>query len=773
MMQWLQSNTRRACLFATLLAVLAGCDGGEDAAQSPPQPSTFDVAATKPTGKPVAGTVREVPGTASTPQIAGGEATRPPVSSPAGSRVAGSIAPPVPSQIVVPASGVFVPDPPSAVQPAPVSRFTEVAPDTIGGATYQPSPALEYDLGNLVAAASGSPGISTIFITPVKGWLRYPQAAASPLAAATRFPILVFLHGQHSPLDPSYQGYDYLARDLAAHGYVVLSIDANAINGAGGFGDSSSRSRAQLVLGTLDRLRQIDDFGQVDAQGSPGKLDPLRGRLDFTRIGIMGHSRGGQGVANAILFNKSRHGVTKDDLQAALMARGGDFSADFPDLANAVTPATATAPAGTDEARYAAALEKYNIYYADGSDVRTAPQYAFKGAFLLAPTDFDGNLGLNNVPLAVLLPSCDGDVNDLAGAATFDHNRFGPADDQAPRYQILVRGTNHNAYNTIWAPTPDATNDYCEKSGIYLTGEDQRQNGLFLLNSFMRYHVGGEKKFAAYWNGTAQLPPPACPAGTATCDERVVLTVQKGAAGRQLIHKFDGDGITPDADGTIKPDGLKISALGGTIAFSGFDAFARYGMVLGSGYALDKSVPDRLQGFAYDYSQGQGLQSVAEHVELIWSKPPAPGPAAPKRDVSIFTQLNGISARGYDSLTFRVAVVQPIGQEVVVTLADGTGHAASVTASDFSDALYLAPRPKGDGRPLVNDARNTPYIDNRDVKTILNMVAIPLDAFEGVDRTKLTALTLAFPKESGKVAITDIELQDLGRQKPQQTAALH
>jgi hypothetical protein len=56
---------------------------------------------------------------------------------------------------------------------------------------------------------------------------------------------------------------------------------------------------------------------------------------------------------------------------------------------------------------------------------------------------------------------------------------------------------------------------------------------------------------------------------------------------------------------------------------------------------------------------------------------------------------------------------------------------------------------------------DAPYSSGQ-VKMLLNMVAIPLKAFEGVDLTSLKELKLAFPKESGKVAITDIELQNLG-----------
>jgi hypothetical protein len=152
------------------------------------------------------------------------------------------------------------------------------------------------------------------------------------------------------------------------------------------------------------------------------------------------------------------------------------------------------------------------------------------------------------------------------------------------------------------------------------------------------------------------------------------------------------------------------------------------------------------------------MRSVADHAELAWSKAGA----------SVVTDLTGLSITGYDTLTFRLAVVQPIGQEAEVTLADSAGNSATLMASDFSDALYLAPRSMDDGRPMTNDSRNTPFADDQ-VKTLLNMVAIPLRAFEGVDMTKLKELKLTFPKESGKVAITDIELQNLGREKPAET----
>ncbi|WP_139217652.1 hypothetical protein [Phyllobacterium sp. CL33Tsu] len=693
-----------------------------------------------PTEGPVVGTVTVVPGTGSPdPQLGGGEAI--------------PLTGPTDTQIVMPAAE------------EKVVRFTEIAPDTVGGATFKPSPALDYDLGNLVASTAGQYGIyetatpsdDEVFITPIRGQIRYPQPLKSA-ATAERFPIIIFLHGNHWNTDPSYRGYDYIAQDLAAHGYVVASIDANGINSGSAIdGDESSQSRAQLILGTLDRLRQVDASGQVNSDNEPGPLDVLNDKLDFDRIGIMGHSRGGQGVSYAIKFNQTRLGVTEENLRASLKANPYFFEEDYPDLLEAVkpgiesipgtsrSPAVAAAPASIDDDKFAEAAKGYNLFYAAGRE--SVKPYDFKGAFMLAPTDFDGNLGINNVPLAVLLPDCDGDMFNLQGAVAYDHNRFGPISDMAPRYQIMVKGANHNYYNTEWGrddfgPKPD---EYCGAArldGIRLGESDQRRSGNFLISSFMRYHVGGEQKFAPYWNAAAHLPNAACPSTDGPCDEWVALSVQKGADKRKLIQRFENSS-------------MERNELGGSFSMSGFDAAAFCPMELG-GWGPKSCTSNRLQGF--EYSTWQGLLSIADHLELAWTKP----------DASIVTELKGLSAKPYDTLTFRIGVVRPTGQEVNVTLTDKSGKSATIAASAFTDALYNAPRKMENGLPMTDDPRDTRFA-NGQMKVLLNMVAIPLKAFGGIDMTGLKELKLSFP--SGKVAVTGIELQNFSREAPLSTVA--
>nr|WP_321891899.1 hypothetical protein [Burkholderia cenocepacia] len=695
MVHWKLRYAHIRCMCTLGVLLLGGC-GGDEA--TPPDSHSG----------PVSGTATPVPGTAA-PTL----------------------------DVGTPTSNSSEALPTTIAQPKLIAqRFTSIAPAPADDATYQASPAIAYDLGNLVARSDSS----GVLVTPVRGWVRYPlHRTTLTKNEVTRFPVVIFLHGQHDPSSKNYQGYDYLAQDLANHGYVAISIDANAINGSPK-GDSSSKSRAQLVLGTLDRLRSIN------SNGGPGMLNQLQGKLDLNRVGIMGHSRGGQGISYALKYNLTRVGVTEEDLRLALLINPKGFDA-YPDLVRAVSKSS------KNSAEFLTALQKYNIFYA--ANAESVEPYKFRAAFMLAPTDFDGNLGMVGVPLAVLLPSCDGDMSNLEGARIFDHNRFSFDTDTASRYQVFVKGANHNFYNTVWTEDnddnpDDAENVYCahRSNGPRLNADDQQRGGKFLINSFMRLQVGGEQQFTAYWNSHAQLPDDACPGGQRPCDARVVVTTQRDAANRMMIQRFE------------EGDSLARNLLGGSLAFSGFDALARCTMPLGSSRTVGNCTPGRLDGFEYHGyarepdgpSASRGLLSIADHLEASWSTPNA----------TITTDLKGLSVKGYDSLTFRLAVVRPMGQEVVVTLTDATGKSASVNASDFSDGLYLGPQQKADGRPLV-DAIEDKQFGNGAAPMLLNMVAIPVAAFPNIDTARLAQLSLKLPKPAGKVAITDIEFQNLER----------
>jgi PKD repeat protein len=195
------------------------------------------------------------------------------------------------------------------IGPSCVANAQTPDPGTLG--PYAVTKA-EYNLGDLAAVLDSFPNP-----VEVRGSVHYPTSLTGG-----PFPVIVLLHGRHSTCyrttpsvgttlawpcpstypNPilSYAGYDYHAKQMASHGYIVISISANAINAADG---SSNRNgmpgRGELVQYHLDLWNTWNTTG-----GGPfGSL--FVGKLNLQRIGTMGHSRGGEGMVYHALLNKS------------------------------------------------------------------------------------------------------------------------------------------------------------------------------------------------------------------------------------------------------------------------------------------------------------------------------------------------------------------------------------------------------------------------------------------------------------------------------------
>ena len=126
----------------------------------------------------------------------------------------------------------------------------------------------------------------------VKGSVYYPadddgkdQPFNGRLAGVGLVPIVFMAHGNHSAADPSYLGYDYFQKDLAKMGFIAVSVDCNALNG-GGAGVQNIEGRADLII---DNIAYFQDLN-----ADPGSV--FFGHIDFNRLGLMGHSRGGDAV---------------------------------------------------------------------------------------------------------------------------------------------------------------------------------------------------------------------------------------------------------------------------------------------------------------------------------------------------------------------------------------------------------------------------------------------------------------------------------------------
>ena len=100
-------------------------------------------------------------------------------------------------------------------------------------------------------------------------------------------PLIFMAHGNHSPADPSYLGYDYFQQALARMGFVAVSVDCNELNGSTA-GAGNIIDRADLINASIAHFQSLNAGGPI-----------FRRRLDFTKVGLMGHSRGGEAVVIA------------------------------------------------------------------------------------------------------------------------------------------------------------------------------------------------------------------------------------------------------------------------------------------------------------------------------------------------------------------------------------------------------------------------------------------------------------------------------------------
>jgi dienelactone hydrolase len=121
---------------------------------------------------------------------------------------------------------------------------------------------------------------------PLNGRVWYPDGDGP-------FPLVLIVHGNHSPDDYSDPGYKYLGEQLASHGFILVSVDENFINGLSGENDG----RGWLLLKHLERWKKWND-----SVGSP-----FHGKVDMHSIALMGHSRGGEAIAHAATFNRLKY----------------------------------------------------------------------------------------------------------------------------------------------------------------------------------------------------------------------------------------------------------------------------------------------------------------------------------------------------------------------------------------------------------------------------------------------------------------------------------
>ncbi len=351
---------------------------------------------------------------------------------------------------------------PPAAAAAPGDATATVDPGATGPNAVEE---LRYDLGAEAFQPDGFPGR-----------VELEGAIYAPRTISGRAPVVILLHGRHVtcasdtdadlrwpcpaglPEVPSYLGYGVLGRNLASHGYVVVSIGANGVNAVDGFlADGGAAARAQLVLEHLRRLRAWDE-------GSAGSAFSSRfaGHLDLGRVGLMGHSRGGEGVVAAAQLNQ-RIG-SPFGIRAVLALAPVDFG----------RRVLAGVPLGVV------------LPYCDGdvSDLQGASYY--DDARYASPGDPAPKM------TALLYGANHNFFNSVwtTGPGSGDDTEFfGPIDEE-PR-------------------AAGATDPCASGSAHRLSPTVQEQAGAVLVGGFLRRHVGGEVGLTRFVTGTAPVPASA------------------------------------------------------------------------------------------------------------------------------------------------------------------------------------------------------------------------------------------------------------------------
>lgn len=260
---------------------------------------------------------------------------------------------------------------------------------------------------------------------PVNGRVWYPVGDGP-------FPLVLVVHGNHNMKDFSDPGYGYLGELMASRGFILASVDENFLNG---FMNAENDGRGWMLLKHLDAWRSFND----SAGG------PFHRKVDMGRIGLIGHSRGGEAVAVAAAFNKLPH---------------------YPDDAT----------------------QKFDFNFGIRSLIAIAP---IDGQYEPAqrPTP------LENVSYLVIHGSHDGDVSAFSGLRQYQRIQF---TDDGPWFKsaVWMYRANHGQWNTVWGNQDNGPTSarFLDLRGL-VTPEEQQRFGKVYMSAFLEATLRDDTRY--------------------------------------------------------------------------------------------------------------------------------------------------------------------------------------------------------------------------------------------------------------------------------------
>ena len=339
---------------------------------------------------------------------------------------------------------------------------------------------------------------------PLQGRVWYPDGDGP-------FPLVLIVHGNHAMEDFSDTGYAWLGRHLASRGYIAVSVDQNFLNsstadmlgGLRGGLEGENDARGWLLL---EHLRQFRTWNAV-----PG--NPFHRRVDLGRVALVGHSRGGEAVAEAAHFNRLAH-------------------------------------------------------YPDDARLRFDYGFGIRAVIAIAPIDdqYDPRARptpMQDVSYLAIHGSHDGDVQSFAGSRQYARARF---IDCATCFKagVYLLGANHGQFNTAWG-RDDAGLPWRVLLNLVpiMDAEAQRAIARALFTGFLEATLHGRREYESLFAAAPrQLPWPvdheAGRDGTAAPAE-LVIDHRSGAALPVADYEEDADPATATAaGGRIAAQGLTL-----------------------------------------------------------------------------------------------------------------------------------------------------------------------------------------------------------------------
>ena len=247
------------------------------------------------------------------------------------------------------------------------------------------------------------------------------------------FPLVLVVHGNHDMRDYSDPGYDYLGELLASRGYILASVDENFLNGS---------IREENDARGWFLLKHVEAFEGFNRTAD----NPFEGLVDMGRIALMGHSRGGEAVANAAAFNRLRH---------------------YPDDAS--------------------------LTFDFGFDIR--------GIVSIAPVDGQylptgRKVEVEDVSYLVFHGSHDGDVTSFHGLRIYDRLRFTDPERFHLKSAVYVYRANHGQWNSVWGAHDNGPRSarVLDLRGL-IPAEDQRRFAEIYVSAFLETVLKDDRRY--------------------------------------------------------------------------------------------------------------------------------------------------------------------------------------------------------------------------------------------------------------------------------------